>query len=158
VEDRIQRARLRFKSMLESAEQAAQWAAQDRPGLMQPSSLMVAAVKAMNRAGGFLEAISIVIPDLGNEMIEEFEVFAAKVESLNRAASAGGERRTASGAGPWRDDRRAVDRRVKHDRRHHWMKVAVERRGTHDDRRGLWDRRTAKVREQADRRWRSIQP
>jgi hypothetical protein len=157
MEDRIQRARLRFKSMLESAEQAAEWAAQDRPGVLQPSNLMVAAVKAMNRAGGFLEAVSIIAPELGQEMIDEFETFAAKVEDLNQATQAAGERRTAEGTGSGIDDRRSGDRRIKHDRRRQWTEVPVERRASTHDRRAQWDRRTGRIRELADRRWRAIQ-
>ena len=72
MEDPIQRARLRFKSILESAEQAADWAVQDRPGIARPTSLVVIATKAMNRATGFLEAVSIVVPELGPELLEEF--------------------------------------------------------------------------------------
>ena len=155
MEDQIQRTRLRFKSMLASAEQAAEWAAQDRPGVLEPSSLMVAASKAMNRAGGFLEAVIIVLPELGVEMLEEFESFALRVDSLQKATKANGERRTAE-ARRSRDDRRAGDRRLRHDRRHHWLEIPVERRLT-PDRRGELDRRTGKIRELADRRWRAIQ-
>jgi len=93
LEDRSQRARLRFNSILESAELAADWAAQDRPSVLQPSGLLVAAVKAMNRAAGFLEAVSIVLPELGPELLEEFEIFATRVESLSLATEAKGERR-----------------------------------------------------------------
>jgi len=132
--------------MLESAEQAAEWAAQDRPGVVQPSNLMVVAMKAMNRAGGFLEAVSILSPELGEKLIEEFESFATKVETLGEASEAAGRR----------DDRRSADRRLKHDRRHRWLTVAVERR-TNTERRAQWDRRSGKIREQADRRWRSLQ-
>lgn len=150
MEDRLERATLRFRSMLDSAEQAAQWAAQDRTGVVQPSSLMVVAVKAMNRAGGFLEALSILAPELGLELIEEFETFAARVEGLNQAT------RAAKGAAGGRDDRRAADRRLRHDRRRRWLTVAVEQR-TIPDRRAQWDRRSGKIRELADRRWRSLQ-
>ena len=155
MEDRIQRVRLRFKSMLESAELAADWAAQNRPGVLQPSNLMEAAVKAMNRAAGFLEAVSIVLPELGPELLDEFESFAVKVESQFQATQAAGERRTA-GARRSRDDRRAGNRRLSHDRRYHSLQIAVERRLTLD-RRGDPDRRTGKIRELADRRWRAIQ-
>ena len=155
MEEQIERTRLRFKSMLESAEQAAQWAAQDRPGVLQPSSLMVAAAKAMNRAGGFLEAVIILAPELGPELLDEFESFAVKVESQFQATQAAGERRTA-GARRSRDDRRAGNRRLSHDRRYHSLQIAVERRLTLD-RRGDPDRRTGKIRELADRRWSAIQ-
>ncbi len=150
MEDRSQRARLRFKSMLESAELAADWAAKDRPSVIPPSSLAAATVKAMNRAAGFLEAISIVLPELGPEMLDEFETFAVRVDSLLKAT----ERRTIGGNGA-RDERRAPDRRLGQDRRRHSMAMAVERRLT-PGRRAEPDRRAAKVRELADRRWRAI--
>ena len=151
MEDRIQRARLRFMSMLESAELAADWAAQDRPSVLQPSSLAAATVKAMNRAAGFLEAVSIVLPELGAELLDEFETFAERVESLLQAT----ERRVVGGRRS-RDDRRAGDRRLGHDRRRHSMAMAVERRLT-PGRRAEPDRRTGKIRELADRRWRAVQ-
>jgi hypothetical protein len=151
VEDRSQRARLRFKSMLESAEPAADWAAKDRPSVIPPSSLAAATVKAMNRAAGFLEAISIVLPELGPEMLDEFETFAVRVDSLLKAT----ERRTIGGNRA-RDERGAPDRRLGQDRRRHSMAMAVERRLT-PGRRAEPDRRTAKIRELADRRWRAIQ-
>lgn len=155
MEDRIQRTRLRFKSMLESAEQAADWAVQDRPGVVQPASLVVVATKAMTRATGFLEAVSILVPELGPELLEEFEAFALRVETLSAAATAHGERRIA-GAGDSNRDRRAGDRRLRHERRHHSVAMAFERRLT-PDRRGEPDRRTGRIRELADRRWRAIQ-
>jgi len=155
VEDPIQRARLRFQSMLTSAEQAAGWAAEGRPGVLSPSDLMLVATKAMNRAGGFLEGISIILPDLGAELLEEFESFATRVDNLSFATHAEGERRTAGGRRS-HDDRRATDRREGHDRRHQWLEVAVDRRRA-VDRRAEPDRRTGKIRELADRRWRAIQ-
>ena len=154
MEDRSQRARLRFNSILESAELAADWAAQDQPSVLQPSGLLVAAVKAMNRAAGFLEAVSIVLPELGPELLEEFEIFATRVESLSLATKANRERRIAGGRRS-RDDRRAGDRRLGHDRRRHSMEMAVERRLT-PGRRADPDRRTGKIRQLADRRWRAV--
>ena len=151
VEDRIQLARLRFMNMLENAEVAADWAAQDRPSVFQPSSLAAATVKAMNRAAGFLEAVSIVLPELGAELLDEFETFGARVESLLQA----NERRFV-GACRSSDDRRAGDRRLRHDPRRHSMAVAVERRRPLD-RRAEPDRRAGKIRELADRRWRAVQ-
>lgn len=156
MEDRIERTRLRFKSMLESAEQAAEWAVQDRPGVIQPSNLMAVATKALNRAGGFLEAVIIVLPELGVELLEEFETFASRVDSLSMQGRLHGDRRIAE-ARRSRDDRRAGDRRATNERRHHWVAVAAERRLTRDRRREP-DRRTGKIRELADRRWRAIQP
>jgi hypothetical protein len=155
VEDEIQRARLRFESMLASAQQAAEWAAQDRPGVMGPSTLLIAAAKAMNRAGGFLEAVIIMSPELGVQLLDEFETFASRVDNLSLATKTFGERRTAD-LRRERDDRRAGDRRLRHERRHLSMAVTVERRNT-PDRRGEPDRRTGKIRELADRRWRAIQ-
>jgi hypothetical protein len=48
----------------------------------QAKAILVA-VKTLNRAGGFLEAISIVNPDLGSELIEEFEAFAREIQVLS---------------------------------------------------------------------------
>ena len=155
MEDPIQRARFRFKSILESAEQAADWAVQDRPGTMRPTSFVVIATKAMNRATGFLEAVSIIVPELGPELLEEFESFALRVEALSAAAQATGERRI-NGIGRAPSDRRAGDRRARHERRRQSAPIAVERRMTHQ-RRAEPDRRTGRIRELADRRWRATQ-
>ena len=155
MEEPNERVRQRFKSMLESAVTAADWVAEDRPSVLETSSLMVAAVKAMNRAAGFLEAITIVIPELGPELLDQFEMFGARVEGQIRAREAGVERRV-SGERSNRDDRRADDRRLRYDRRQSWIGAAVERRRT-PDRRVEMDRRTGRSREFADRRWRGIQ-
>jgi hypothetical protein len=155
VEDPIQRARLRFESMLTSAQQAAEWATDGRPRVLSSSDLMLVAAKAMNRAGGFLEAIGILAPELGRELLDEFESFALRVDSISSATRAEGERRIAGGRHS-RDDQRAADRRLGHDRRGHWKEVSVDRRRT-PDRRAESDRRTGKIRELADRRWRAIQ-
>jgi hypothetical protein len=150
VEDVNQRVRLRFKSMLESAELAADWGAHDRPSAVPPASLAAATVKAMNRAAGFLEAVSIVVPELGPELLTEFESFAVRVEGLLQAT----ERRVVRSAySP--EDRRAGDRRLRLERRRHSIEMAVERRHT-PRRRAVPDRRTGKIRELADRRWRAV--
>ena len=151
MEDRIQRSRLRFMSMLESAELSADWAASDRPTAMQPASLAAATVKAMSRAAGFLEAISIALPELGPELLAEFEAFGVRVESLLQVT----ERRAVGGSRS-RDDRRTWDRRLVHDRRRRSMEIAVERRLT-SSRRAAPERRAGKIRELADRRWRAVQ-
>jgi len=151
VEDVVHRARLRFMTMLESAEQAADLVAQAPPsGVVQPSTLKVPTVKAMNRAAGFLEAVSIILPDLGRELLGEFETFGARVESKFQAT----ERRIDGGRHS-RDDRRTWDRRLVHDRRRRSMEIAVERRLT-SSRRAAPDRRTGKIQELADRRWRAV--
>ncbi|HEY8952891.1 MAG TPA: hypothetical protein VIP78_10060 [Candidatus Dormibacteraeota bacterium] len=134
-----------------SAELAAERAALDRLGGVQSSNLM-AAIKAMNRAGGYLEAVSVIFPELSVELLEEFEVFATRLDSLTLAAQANGERRR-TGA---RDDRRGWNRRLTHERRHQSMTIAVERRltsrrRTEPDRRG-----TGRLPELADRRWRAV--
>jgi hypothetical protein len=154
VEDRIERVRLRFRSILESAELAADWAAQERPTVLPPSNLLVASMKAMTRAAGFIEAVSIVIPELGPELLSEFETFASRVESLGRTIEANEERRMPGGRRS-RDDRRAGDRRLGYDRRRHAMEIAVERRHT-PSRRAEPDRRTGRIRQLADRRWRAV--
>ena len=149
--DLAQRLQQRFQGMLMGAELAAERSAQERPEIPQSPHLMVASTKAMNQAVGFLEAVSIVLPELGPELLHEFEAIASRLESLAIAIPANGERRRADARG----DRRDGDRRLIHDRRHHSMAIAVERRMT--PRRGVLDRRTGKVRELADRRWRAIQ-
>jgi hypothetical protein len=154
MEDRIQRARRRFKAMLANAEETADRAALEPPSGLYPSSAAIAAAKAMNRAGGFLEAVSIVVPELGAELIDEFETFALKVEGLSHPATGDGERRIATGRRS-RGDRRAWDRRLGRDRRRHPVAVAVDRRQA-SDRRALEERRTGKIRELADRRLRAV--
>jgi hypothetical protein len=140
--------------MLASAEQAAGWAAQDRPGVIPPEQLMAVAAKAMNRAGGFLEAVIIVMPELGVELLAEFEIFATRIDGLADATKTQGDRRSPGTRGST-DDRRAADRRSRHDRRGEWRPVAIDRRAT-PDRRAESDRRTGKIRELADRRWRAL--
>jgi hypothetical protein len=137
--------------MLMSAELAAERAALDRLGGVHSSNLM-AATKAVNRAGGFLEAVSIIFPELSVELLEEFEVFATRLDGLTLATQANGERRSAGA----RDDRRGWNRRLGHERRHHSTAIAVERRLT-ASRRAEPDRRgTGKLSELADRRWRAV--
>ena len=153
MEDRAQRARLRFKSLLASAEEAADKASREHPVGLLLSGTMVSAMKFMNRAGGFLEAVSIVLPDLGAELIDEFEAFAAKIEPL-QATHRDGERRLAS-ARRAPSERRAWERRFGRDRRLHSLQVATDRRQG-ADRRHETDRRTGELRELADRRLRSL--
>lgn len=153
MEDRVQRGRLRFESLLASAEEAADKASQERQLGPQLTSSMVTAMKFMNRAGGFLEAVSIVLPELGAELIDEFEAFAAKIEGL-QATQGGGERRIPQ-ARRAETDRRGWDRRLGRDRRRHSMEVATERR-VGLERRADPDRRTGRIRELADRRLRAL--
>jgi hypothetical protein len=153
MEDRVARARQRFKGLLASAEIAADRASQEHPIGLQISSSMVAAIKFMNRAGGFLEAVSLVLPELGAELIDEFEAFAAKIEVL-QAAHTDAERRIASSRrAP--SDRRGWERRFGRDRRIHSLEVATDRR-LGAERRTDADRRTGEMRELADRRLRSL--
>jgi hypothetical protein len=153
MEDRAERARLRFEGLLANAEAAADRASQEQDGALQLSSSMVLAIKYMNRAGGFLEAISIVLPELGAELIDEFETFAAKIERL-QAAHSDGERRAPT-VRRAQSDRRGWDRRMGRDRRRQALPVAADRRlGL--DRRTEVDRRTGKLRELADRRLRAV--
>ena len=153
MEDRVEHARQRFKSLLASAETAADRASQEQPVGFVISTSMVSAIKFMNRAGGFLEAVSIVLPDLGAELIDEFEAFAAKIEML-QATHTDAERRIAtSRRAP--SDRRGWDRRFGHDRRRQAIDVLTDRR-IGADRRTDADRRTGEMRELADRRLRSL--
>jgi hypothetical protein len=139
--------------MLASAEAAADQASQEQPVGLLLSSSMVTAMKFMNRAGGFLEAVSIIHPELGAELIHEFEAFAATIEVL-QAAHGDGERRFASPRRA-RSDRRGWDRRLGRDRRRHLVEVPDERR-VGAERRAEVDRRTGKIRELADRRLRAL--
>jgi hypothetical protein len=153
MEDRVERARLRFNGLLANAETAFDEASREHPPGLQLSSAMVLAMKYMNRAGGFLEAVGIVLPDLGAELIDEFEAFAAKIEEL-QAAQGDGDRRGFS-ARRARSDRRGWDRRLGHDRRRLSLEVIADRRhGV--ERRAEVDRRTGKIRELADRRLRAL--
>jgi len=153
MEDRVQRARLRFKDMLASAEAATDEVSKERPVGSQLSGSMVSAMKYMNRTGGFLEAVSIVLPELGAELIDEFEAFARKIDGL-RATQRDGERR-ADTSRRARSDRRGWDRRLGRDRRGHAVEVALDlRRGA--ERRGEADRPTGEIRELADRRLRAL--
>jgi hypothetical protein len=153
MEDRVEHVRRRFKSLLASAEAAADKASQEHPVGYVISTSMVSAIKYMNRAGGFLEAVSLVLPELGAELIDEFEAFAAKIEAL-QATHRDGERRLAS-ARRAPSERRAWERRFGRDRRLHPVLVATDRRQG-ADRRNEADRRTGELREQADRRLRSV--
>jgi len=153
IEDRVEHARQRFKSLLASAEAAADRVSQEHPVGFIISNSMVSAIKFMNRAGGFLEAVSIVLPELGAELIDEFEAFAAKIEAL-QATHTDAERRIASGRrAP--SDRRGWDRRFGHERRSHSIAVSTDRR-LGAERRTDADRRTGEMRELADRRLRSL--
>jgi len=153
MEDRVEHARQRFKSLLASAEAAADRVSQEHPVGFIISNSMVSAIKFMNRAGGFLEAVSIVLPELGAELIDEFEAFARKIDGL-RATQRDGERR-ADTSRRARSDRRGWDRRLGRDRRGHAVEVALDlRRGA--ERRGESDRRTGEIRELADRRLRAL--
>jgi hypothetical protein len=152
MEDRVERARQRFKSLLASAEIAADRASKEHLVGLQISSSMVAAIKFMNRAGGFLEAVSIVLPDLGAELIDEFEAFAAKIEVLQTAHTDAERRIASSRRAP--SDRRGWERRFGRERRHQSLPVATDRRAG-AERRSDADRRTGKMRELADRRLRS---
>src|ERR1700730_1996565 len=126
MEDRVEHARQRFKSLLASAEASADRASREHPIGFVISTSMVSAIKYMNRAGGFLEAVSIVLPDLGAELIDEFEAFAAKIELL-QATHTDAERRIAtSRRAP--SDRRGWDRRLVHDRRRQAIEVPTDRR------------------------------
>jgi len=141
--------------MLASARAATDEAVDERPVEVQLSSSMLTAMRFMNRAGGFLEAVGIMNPELGAELLAEFESFVAKIEVI-QADNADAERRAAL-ARRARNDRRAWERRLDHDRRRHSVPVAAERRVS-SERRADTDRRTGRVRELADRRLRSVRP
>jgi hypothetical protein len=152
-EDRIDRARRRFKAMLANAEDAADRASQEHPAQLLLSGSLVTAMKFMDRAGGFLEAVSIIHPELGAELTSRFESFAAKIEYL-QASHGDVERRFATPRRA-RSDRRGWDRRLGRDRRRQIVEVVSERRVS-VERRDETDRRTGKIRELADRRLRAL--
>jgi len=142
--------------MLADARAAVADANNDLPsGSIAPPVLLTAS-KALNRAGGFLEAISLTQPELGLELIEEFEAFAAEVDALTAAAAihADDERRATTGR-RLTNDRRGWDRRLGRERRYRHIRVLAERR-SNGDRRTRDDRRTGHARELADRRFRSL--
>ena len=86
---------------------------------------VLVAVKTLNRAGGFLEAISIVNPGLGSELIEEVEAFAREIQALSgepaQLPRSPKDRRE-------RAERRGPDRRLAGDRRTRELTVVAERR------------------------------
>ena len=139
--------------MLAAAEEAADRASLERTVGTHPSGSMLAAIKAMNRAGGFLEAVGIMLPELGAELIDEFEAFAARVDRLSSTVNQDAERREAARRAV--TDRRGWDRRMGWDRRRHTVEVAEDRRLIFDRRKAL-DRRSGRVRELADRRLRAV--
>lgn len=162
MDERAEKAKRRFENMLADARTAVAEASAGIPsGNVSPRALLVA-TKALNRAGGFLEAVSIALPELGLELIEEFEAFAAEVDQLSgsippetaapqeQEQRAGGERRLTN-------DRRGWDRRLARDRRHQHVQVLTERRAS-GERRTQVDRRTGHARQMADRRFRSLAP
>ena len=133
--------------MLEDA-QAAMKSSAAQPDRAGKANAITTAVKALNRAGGFLEAISIMQPDLGIELIEQFESFAREIEALTGEprqqwlARADQDRRAGR-------DRRGQDRR-EGDRRTLELAVVAEQRVGPERRTG--ERRTGPRRLLADRR------
>src|SRR5207302_10551605 len=87
LDERAEKAKRRFENMLADARAALAEASGGIPsGNLSPRALL-GATKALNRAGGFLEAVSIAQPELGLELIEEFEAFAAEVDQLSASFS-----------------------------------------------------------------------
>lgn len=122
---------------------------QAQPERTRQAESIMAVLKALNRAGGFLEATSIAIPELGLELIDEFEAFAREIEAktgrparqwLSRAL---GDRRQA-------EDRRSLDRRLLGERRTQELTMVAERRAATERRSA--DRRTGPRRTLGDRR------
>jgi hypothetical protein len=153
LDERAEKARVRFEAMLADARAALSEASQELPaGSVEPRVLLTAS-KALNRAGGFLEAVSITMPDIGLELIAEFEAFAAEVDDLS--ATVHPEEQRATTGRRVTNDRRGWDRRLGRERRHQLLQVMVERRAR-GDRRDRVERRTGHARELADRRFRSL--
>jgi hypothetical protein len=135
VDERTERLRRRFDSLLDDARAALGDAAADPWRRSWQAAAMSASAKALNRAGGFLEAVAIAFPELGRELIVRFEEVARNVEQIHNTRAgrwvirARHERRTlverrqadprprADGE-PWQQEkRRAVERRGLVDRR-----------------------------------------
>ena len=156
MDERAEKAKRRFENMLADARAAVAEASGGIPsGELSPRALLVA-TKALNRAGGFLEAVSITLPELGLELIEQFEAFAAEVDQPSATPPPEVERRAGSGR-RLANDRRGWERRLGHDRRRHHVQVLTDRRAS-SERRAQIDRRTGHAREMADRRFRSLAP
>lgn len=155
MDERAEKAKRRFENMLADARAAVAEASGGIPsGNLSPRALLVA-TKALNRAGGFLEAVSITLPELGLELIEEFEGFAAEVDQLS--VSPPQEEQRATTGRRLTNDRRGWERRLGRDRRLQHVQGLTERRAS-SERRAQIDRRTGHAREMADRRFRSLGP
>ncbi len=151
MDERAERARRRFDGLLNDARAVIRETSQGQSRHRPSAASLLAAVRAMNRAGGFLEAIGIAFPDTGRELIVEFESFAREVEEaymtpvaewVIRARS---ERRAGG-------DRRMVEQRSVEDRRTLNLEVVAERR-VGIDRREAADRRMAERRVSPERRF-----
>jgi hypothetical protein len=154
LDERAEKARRRFEAMLGDAREAVAEASQGLPtGTIEPREVLTAS-KALNRAGGFLEAVSITLPELGLELIAEFEIFAGEVEALSAATPRVEEQRATTGRRVT-NDRRSWERRLSRERRRQHVQVMADRR-TSSDRRTRSERRTGHAREIADRRFRSL--
>jgi hypothetical protein len=105
VDERADTVRRRFENMLIDARAAIRSATPDPSGPGSRETSWLAAAKALNRAGGFLEAVAITFPDLGLELIVRFEEFAQEVEKIYGMP-----------AGPW-VPRTTGDRRSRTERR-----------------------------------------
>jgi len=162
LDERAEKAKRRFENMLADARAALAEASGGIPsGNLSPRALL-GATKALNRAGGFLEAVSIAQPELGLELIEEFEAFAAEVDQLSASFSPEGsippqEEQRSTSERRLTNDRRGWDRRLGRERRHQHLQVLTDRRAR-SERRTRVDRRTGHAREMADRRFRSLSP
>jgi len=111
VDERADTVRRRFENMLIDARAAIRSATPDPSGPGSRETSWLAAAKALNRAGGFLEAVAITFPDLGLELIVRFEEFAQEVEKIYGMP-----------AGPWvprttGDRRSRTERAMAHARR-----------------------------------------
>ena len=134
MDERTDRLRRRFESMLSDARAAIADAAPDPLRPRWRATSLLATAKALNRAGGFLEAVAIVFPELGLELIDRFEEVARDVERIHDVP-----------AGQW-VTRAASDRRSEDDRR----RPGYPGDG---DRWGKGERRTAQRRALSDRRF-----
>ena len=133
MDERVDRLRRRFESMLADVRAAIDASAPDRSSPGPRATSLLASAKALNRAGGFLEAVAIAFPQLGLELIGRFEEVAREVHFVpdvpaerwvTRATMdrrAGAERRLSEDQGDyqlWRQpERRIGPRRALVERR-----------------------------------------
>lgn len=151
MDERAEIGRRRFRRVIEDARAVIRDTADGQSLAHRSTTSLLVAVKAMHRAGGFLEAIILAYPDLGKDLIAEFEQFAFEVERVYGMPVGDWVRRDATDRRA-EADRRDARQRSDTERRAMKLEVLVERR-TGVERRGLEDRRGDDRRLVPDRRF-----